>query len=60
MIKCPVCKELIGPSAPVYKVSRGFIDNEGIFYADTEVIYHQECSDSIEPYSTLEEDLQNN
>ena len=42
MIKCPVCKELIGPSAPVYKVSRGFVDSEGIFYADAEVIYHQE------------------
>jgi hypothetical protein len=59
MIKCPVCKELIGPSAPVYKVSRGFIDNEGIFYADVEVIYHQECSDLIEPYTVLEEDLKN-
>jgi len=60
MIKCPSCKELIGPSAPVYRVSRGFIDSEGMFYVDVEVIYHQECSDSIEPYSVLEEDLINN
>jgi hypothetical protein len=59
MIKCPVCKELIGPNAPVYKVSRGFVDVEGVFYEDIGVIFHQECADSIEPYSTLEEDLQN-
>tara|TARA_R110002012_G_C11496560_1_gene596819 strand:+ start:41 stop:223 length:183 start_codon:yes stop_codon:yes gene_type:complete len=60
MIKCPACKDLIGQSAPVYKVSRGFIDNEGVFYADAEVVYHQECADSIDPYAILEEDLKNN
>ena len=31
MIKCPKCKELIGPSAPAYKASRGFVDKDGNF-----------------------------
>tara|TARA_R100000781_G_scaffold98784_1_gene62371 strand:+ start:255 stop:437 length:183 start_codon:yes stop_codon:yes gene_type:complete len=60
MIKCPVCGELISPSAPVYRVSRGFLDADGIMYEDSEVIFHQECADSIEPYVILEEDVLNN
>ena len=59
MIKCPVCKELIGPSAPTYKCSRGFVDKSGYFLEDASVIFHQECYDSIEPYGLLEEDLKN-
>ncbi len=43
MIKCPKCKELIGPSAPVYKASRGFVDKDGNFYEDESVIIHIDC-----------------
>ena len=59
MIKCPVCSKLISPSASVYKTSRGFVDADGVFYEDASVIFHQECSDSIEPYSVLEEYIKN-
>lgn len=44
MIKCPKCKEIIGPSAPVYKASRGFVDCDGFFYEDESVVLHIECS----------------
>lgn len=60
MIKCPVCGTLISPSAPIYKVSRGFLDADGVVYEDSDVIFHQECSDSIEPYLVLEADILNN
>ena len=40
MIKCPKCKELIGPSAPVYKASRGFVDEKGNFYEDEGIVVH--------------------
>mgnify|MGYP003115371147 FL=1 len=59
MIKCPVCGELISPSAPVYRVSRGFLDADGIMFEDADVIFHQECADLIEPYVILEEDVLN-
>ena len=60
MRKCPVCGKLISPSAPVYKVSRGFVDADGVMFEDSDVIFHQECSDLIQPYSALEEDILNN
>ena len=60
MIKCPVCDELIGPSAPVYKCSRGFVDLDGVFIDDSSIIFHKECSDLKEPYGELEEDIKNN
>tara|TARA_R100000306_G_C4301526_1_gene105357 strand:+ start:408 stop:590 length:183 start_codon:yes stop_codon:yes gene_type:complete len=60
MIKCPVCGKLISPSAPIYKVSRGFLDADGVMFEDSDVIFHQECSDSIQPYSVLEDDMKNN
>ena len=41
MIKCPVCGTLISPSAPIYKVSRGFLDADGVVYEDSDVIFHQ-------------------
>ena len=59
MIKCPVCKELLSPNAPTYKVSRGFVGIDGLFVEDVSVVFHQECSDLIAPYPILEEDLQN-
>ena len=59
MIKCPVCGKLISPSAPIYKVSRGFLDADGVVFEDSEVIFHQECSDLIQPYVMLEEDMIN-
>ena len=59
MIKCPVCQELISPNAPTYKCSRGFVDKDGMFLEDVSVVFHQECSDSIEPYGLLEEYIRN-
>ena len=59
MIKCPVCGKLISPSSPIYKVSRGFLDADGVVFEDSDVIFHQECSDSIQPYVVLEEDVLN-
>jgi len=56
MIKCPKCKELIGPSAPIYKASRGFIDADGIFFEDESVVVHIECSYdyTVNPFDILE------
>jgi hypothetical protein len=31
---CDKCKELIGPSAPIYKASRGFLSGDGGFFED--------------------------
>tara|TARA_R100000458_G_scaffold12744_1_gene10535 strand:- start:280 stop:468 length:189 start_codon:yes stop_codon:yes gene_type:complete len=61
MIKCPKCKELIGPSAPVYKASRGFIGVDGVFYEDESVILHIECSYdyTINPFDVLEDKIRN-
>ena len=61
MIKCPKCKELIGPSAPVYKASRGFIDADGVFLEDESAIVHIECSYdyTINLFDVLEEKLRN-
>ena len=42
MIKCKVCKDLIGPSSPVYKVSRGFIQDE-VLIEDASLIIHKDC-----------------
>ena len=44
MIKCTKCKQIIGPSAPVYKASRGFVDSDGFFHEDEAVVLHIECS----------------
>ena len=60
MIKCPVCKELVSPNAPTYKVSRGFVGIDGLFVEDVSVVFHQECSDLIEPYGLLEEYIRDN
>ena len=42
MIKCRVCKDLIGPSSPIYKISRGFIQDE-ILIEDASIIIHLDC-----------------
>ena len=59
MIKCPKCKEIIGPSAPAYKASRGFIDSDGIFHEDEAVIAHMDCSYdyTLDLFNVLEERL---
>ena len=61
MIKCPKCKELIGPSAPVYKTSRGFVGEDGSFFEDESVIMHEECyyDYTINPFDFLEDKIIN-
>jgi hypothetical protein len=62
MITCLKCKKIIGPSAPVYKASRGFVDSDGIFYEDEAIIIHIECfyDYTFEPFSALENIIKNN
>ena len=57
MIICPKCKEIIGPTAPVYKASRGFVDIDGTFHDDESVVVHMEChSDyTYNPFEHIEE-----
>ena len=57
MTICEKCKELIGPSAPVYKASRGFFSKDGSFYEDEVVVFHIECYHSFDPFGVLEENL---
>ena len=61
MIKCPKCKEIIGPSAPVYKASRGFLAADGFFHEDERVIVHIDCSYdyTINPFDILEDRFKN-
>jgi hypothetical protein len=61
MITCPKCKELIGPSAPVYKASRGFLDSDGIFHKDESVIVHIECyyHYTYDPFQHIEDIIKN-
>ena len=57
MIRCPKCKEAICPSAPVYRASRGFVNQDGDFFEDESVVIHIECSYdyTINPFDVLEE-----
>ena len=57
MIKCPRCKELIGPSAPVYKASRGFVDGKGNFYDDEGIVMHIDCyyDFTYDPFEAVEQ-----
>ena len=50
MTTCAKCNEIIGPSAPVYKASRGFVSKDGTFYEDEGIIFHMECHHSYEPF----------
>ena len=60
MTICSKCNELIGPSAPVYKASRGFIDKDGCFYEDETVIFHIECYHyTYNPFDVIEEKIRN-
>ena len=56
MIKCEKCKELITTSAPCYKASRGFLDNDGYFHEDASITMHMECyyHYTVEPFSEIE------
>ena len=42
MVKCRVCMKLIGPSSPVIKCSRGFLQDDMII-EDSNIIVHLEC-----------------
>ena len=57
MVRCPSCKELISPSAPSYKCSRGFVDADGVFHDDATVVFHIDCSDFVEPYVMIEKHI---
>jgi hypothetical protein len=57
---CSKCKELIGPSAPIYKASRGFLSRDGGFFEDEAVVFHTECYHSYNPFEHIEEKLFNN
>lgn len=61
MTTCSKCKELIGPSAPVYKASRGFLDKDGIFHDDESVIIHMDCYyyHDYDPFYTIEDIIKN-
>jgi hypothetical protein len=56
MIKCEKCGELIGQSSPVYKASRGFLGEDGIFHEDESVIIHMDCyfSFTYDPFNAIE------
>jgi len=59
MTTCEKCKELIGPSAPVYKASRGFVDKDGSFFEDESIVFHMECYHSYDPFEAIEHKLIN-
>tara|TARA_R100001082_G_scaffold61493_2_gene34307 strand:- start:925 stop:1107 length:183 start_codon:yes stop_codon:yes gene_type:complete len=60
MIKCICCKELIGITTMSYKISTGFIDDDGNFIEDAKIIIHADCSNDIEPFQELEILLKDN
>ena len=57
MKKCSKCKEIIGPSAPAYKASRGFVGENGTFHNDEYVVVHIECyyHYTYDPFQQIEE-----
>ena len=61
MIKCSKCNELIGPTTPCYKASRGFADKDGVFYEDESVIMHMECYHhyTYDPFNDIETKIKN-
>jgi hypothetical protein len=56
---CDKCKELIGPSAPIYKASRGFLSGDGGFFEDETVVFHTECYHSYDPFDHVEQKILN-
>ena len=62
MTKCKKCSKIIGPSAPVYKASRGFVDSDGSFFEDESIVVHIDCYHdyTFNPFGTLEEIIRNN
>ena len=61
MMTCPACKELITPNSSTYKASSGFIDLEGNYFEDKNIIVHRDCCYEYlyNPFDELEEDLKN-
>ena len=59
MIKCRVCKELIGPTAVAYKASSGFLDKDDVFHEDIKVLVHRECHNDYmySPFNEIEKSL---
>ena len=59
MTKCRVCKELISPCSPVYKCSRGFLQ-DGMLIEDSSIVIHLECyHESGDLAEQLEIDIKN-
>ena len=60
MTKCRACKGLIGLSSPVYKLSRGFLQ-EGFLVEDSSIVVHVDCYNSTRDLAEqLELDIKNN
>ena len=60
MTICPQCKKVIGPSAPAYKASRGFLAEDGSYYEDESVVFHKECYHSFDAFAEVEYRIENN
>ena len=59
MVKCRVCMKLIGPSSPVIKCSRGFLQDDMII-EDSNIIVHLECySEAGDLAQQIELDIKN-
>ena len=52
-------KEVL-PKHGVMVIDKKPICASGLFIDDSSIIFHKECSDLIEPYGELEEDIKNN
>jgi len=59
MVKCPACGELISHSCLSYKVSGGFLNEDGSFQEDVTIYLHPECANDYlyNPFSRLEEKI---
>ena len=55
MNRCVCCKELISPSSLTYKVSSGFVGNDGSFVDDISILVHADCTHLLEPFQAIEE-----
>lgn len=59
MLKCPVCKDLVSPSAISLKASEGFVDENGDFHETQSIVFHKDCYHNylFNPFEKLELDL---
>ena len=42
---CPICKDLMGPNAPIISMSYGYIEGEGLYVEET-INLHSDCADT--------------